>query len=74
MLLTIAILCSLQLVRTLLDIRATPGKPNYEMAPDGPLMLYGCEYDGLTMNRSASECRHERSKSFVGLIHFVRWL
>lgn len=33
------------IVDTLLDVTATPGKPAYRMAPDGPLVLYDCGFD-----------------------------
>lgn len=41
-----------QVMSRLLDITATPRKPNYEMAPDAPLVLYSCAFDGLTFHRS----------------------
>eukprot|EP01106_Pelomyxa_sp_JSP_P006645 TRINITY_DN2073_c0_g1_i1.p1 TRINITY_DN2073_c0_g1~~TRINITY_DN2073_c0_g1_i1.p1 ORF type:complete len:228 (+),score=98.94 TRINITY_DN2073_c0_g1_i1:68-685(+) len=37
-----------QVVTQLLDVDATPRKPNYEMAPELPLVLHDCHYPNLT--------------------------
>lgn len=39
-------------VEALLDLRRVPGKPNYHMAADEPLLLYNCAYEGLHFRRS----------------------
>ncbi|CAN0536800.1 unnamed protein product, partial [Ectocarpus sp. 12 AP-2014] len=31
----------------LLDMERCPGKPHYDMAPDGPLLLHGCRFRSL---------------------------
>lgn len=36
------------IVARLLDIEAEPGKPNYAMAPEEPLLLHACGYDSLS--------------------------
>lgn len=48
--------CDGQVISKLLDVASLAGKPNYDMAPDVPLMLYGCEYESLNFHRSASAC------------------
>ena len=49
-------------VSKLLDVAAHPKKPNYEMASDLPLVLYDCEFDGVTWIRNpgthARLCQH----------------
>ncbi|KAL6754015.1 pseudouridine synthase [Haematococcus lacustris] len=40
-------------VASLLDVTATPCKPNYTMAPEEPLILYACAYKELHFHRSA---------------------
>jgi tRNA pseudouridine38/39 synthase len=39
-------------VATLLDVEATPRKPNYLMASEEPLLLYSCGYPDLSFRRS----------------------
>lgn len=39
-------------VAALLDVGATPRKPNYVMASEEPLLLYSCFYPGLSFRRS----------------------
>lgn len=51
-----------EVVSKLLDIAAHPKKPNYEMASDLPLVLYDCEFNGITWIRKpgthARLCQH----------------
>jgi hypothetical protein len=37
-----------QLVDELLDVNENPRKPQYEMAPEWPLVLYDCGFEGIT--------------------------
>ena len=48
------------LVRKLLDVSTMPGKPQYTMAPDQPLLLYHAAYDSddLRIRYSASTLPH----------------
>ncbi|KXZ47646.1 hypothetical protein GPECTOR_34g805 [Gonium pectorale] len=41
-----------ELVARLLDVEATPRKPQYSMAPEEPLLLYACGYEGLSFRRT----------------------
>lgn len=36
-----------EVVTTLLDLDRTPRRPNYDMAPDAPLLLYAIDYDAI---------------------------
>ncbi|PNG99245.1 putative tRNA pseudouridine synthase C25B8.05, partial [Tetrabaena socialis] len=40
-------------VARLLDIAATPCKPQYSMAPEEPLLLFACGFNALAFRRSA---------------------
>ncbi|CAL8468632.1 g8172 [Coccomyxa elongata] len=40
-------------VRQLLDVEDTPSKPQYNMAPEEPLLFYACVFDSLCFRRSA---------------------
>eukprot|EP00908_Phaeocystis_cordata_P006548 Transcript_17169.p4 GENE.Transcript_17169~~Transcript_17169.p4 ORF type:complete len:210 (+),score=85.75 Transcript_17169:755-1384(+) len=42
------------IVDALLDIDAHPARPNYEIAPDGPLLLFDIGYEGLRWDYSAA--------------------
>lgn len=44
-------------VDDLLDIQKTPRKPQYVMAPECPLVLQSCEFQGLSFNCSPSSAR-----------------
>jgi tRNA pseudouridine38/39 synthase len=35
------------IVATLLDVTRVPAKPQYNYAPEEPLMLYACEFEGI---------------------------
>ncbi|GIL88869.1 hypothetical protein Vretifemale_16791 [Volvox reticuliferus] len=41
-----------EVVSELLDMDATPRKPQYSMAPEEPLLLYACGFSGLSFRRS----------------------
>lgn len=41
-----------EVVQELLDIKANPGKPSYQFAPDLPLVLHSCEYSNLRFGHS----------------------
>lgn len=43
----------MQVVDVLLDIRRTLRKPQYTMAPELPLVLHSCEFEGLRFFSSA---------------------
>jgi tRNA pseudouridine38/39 synthase len=36
-----------EVIKSLLDIKKVPAKPDYPMASDLPLLLYDCEYDDI---------------------------
>jgi tRNA pseudouridine38/39 synthase len=40
------------IVKRLLDLEATPRKPQYTMAPEEPLLLYACDFDGVSFRRT----------------------
>lgn len=40
-------LIHLQIIDLLLDVERTPRKPQYKMAPEIPLVLQSCEFEGL---------------------------
>lgn len=40
-------LIALQIIDVLLDIGKTPRKPQYNMAPDLPLILRSCEFEDI---------------------------
>ena len=40
------------IVNELLDVTKNPGKPSYNMAPDGPLVLHKCNFDHVTFGHS----------------------
>ncbi|GFR44474.1 hypothetical protein Agub_g5737, partial [Astrephomene gubernaculifera] len=42
-----------QVVARLLDVAATPRKPQYSMAPEEPLLLYACGFSDLAFRRSS---------------------
>lgn len=52
----------------LLDIEQNPGKPNYEMALDFPLVLYACDYAEFSFKPSR-ECL-KRSIQALNFLHF----
>lgn len=39
----------LKIITELLDIKITPSKPIYGLAPAFPLCLFDCEYDGMEL-------------------------
>ncbi|KAF9603976.1 hypothetical protein IFM89_039330 [Coptis chinensis] len=51
----------------LLDINKTPRKPQYVMAPELPLILQSCEFEGLKFNCSpdAGQSLHEHLKNEI---------
>jgi hypothetical protein len=40
------------IVSQMLDLSATPSKPQYPMAAEEPLLLYACGFEGLTFRRT----------------------
>ena len=40
------------IVSRMLDVEAHPGKPHYRMAPEGPLVLFKCNFEDLKFIRS----------------------
>ncbi|KAI3820029.1 hypothetical protein L1987_13885 [Smallanthus sonchifolius] len=44
-------------IDVLLDVDKTPRKPQYKMAPEIPLVLYSCEFEGLNFNCSSDARR-----------------
>ncbi|XP_061665437.1 tRNA pseudouridine(38/39) synthase [Syngnathoides biaculeatus] len=44
-----------EIIRSLLDVHNNPRKPQYSMAVDYPLVLYDCQFDGLSWRREAEE-------------------
>eukprot|EP00899_Mesostigma_viride_P026928 jgi/Mesvir1/741/Mv17343-RA.3 len=47
-----------EVVDALLDITRTPRKPQYELAPAAPLVLFSCSFDGLPLGADGQ--RHDR--------------
>ncbi|KAL4487859.1 hypothetical protein ABPG72_022719 [Tetrahymena utriculariae] len=45
------------IVTELLDIQKNPSKPNYEMAPDYPLVLFDCLYNNVSFNYSGDQIK-----------------
>ncbi|KAL4469487.1 hypothetical protein ABPG74_004740 [Tetrahymena malaccensis] len=45
------------IVTELLDIQKNPSKPNYEMAPDYPLVLFDCLYNNVSFNYSSDQIK-----------------
>lgn len=41
-----------QIISNLLDIKATPCKPQYTLAPEDPLLLYACGFEDLRWIRT----------------------
>jgi tRNA pseudouridine38/39 synthase len=48
-----------EVVRTLLDVKAHPRKPQYALAPEQPLLLYACGYGGVEDEDEEEEGRDE---------------
>ncbi|XP_061611610.1 tRNA pseudouridine(38/39) synthase [Phyllopteryx taeniolatus] len=44
-----------EIIHSLLDVHKNPRKPQYSMAVDYPLVLYDCQFDGLSWRREAEE-------------------
>jgi len=49
-----------EVVDWLLDVDATPAKPQYSLAPGWPLLFYHCHFDGLNFLRSHAATVHLR--------------
>jgi hypothetical protein len=45
-----------QIVLQLLDVDKVPGKPGYPYAPEFPLLLFDCKFEGLPFYRSKRAC------------------
>lgn len=44
-----------EVISRLLDIAQTPRKPQYDMAPDLPLMLHDCKFDNIAFAYAGSQ-------------------
>ncbi|KAK0131083.1 tRNA pseudouridine(38/39) synthase [Merluccius polli] len=47
-----------EIINQLLDVGSNPRKPQYSMAVDYPLVLYDCDFQGLTWQGGAEELNH----------------
>lgn len=51
----------LQIIDMLLDVENMPRKPQYKMAPEIPLVLQSCEFEGLRFICSSGNVDRKRS-------------
>ncbi|KAM9837566.1 tRNA pseudouridine(38/39) synthase isoform 2-T2 [Aulostomus maculatus] len=47
-----------EIINQLLDVQKNPRKPQYSMAVDYPLVLYECQFDGLSWKQDPEEVNH----------------